>query len=189
MNFVNTSVNAPNTHAFLGASNYAWLNYSEEKLIQTWKNRQAVLRGTELHELAAKLIKLGVKQKKIKKTFNMYVNDAIGFKMTPEVLLRYSDNFFGTADAIAFNEDKGFLRVHDLKTGTTPAKMDQLYIYCALFCLQHDYRPRDLEFETRIYQFNDVKIETPKAEVILPIIDKAIRFDAIIDELIEMEGI
>lgn len=69
-------------HAFLGASNYHWINYDSDKIINTYMRRQATLKGTALHELAAKLIELGQKLPKSKKTLNMYVNDAIGFKET-----------------------------------------------------------------------------------------------------------
>lgn len=51
--------------------------------------------------------------------------------MTPEQILYYSDRWFGTADSIAF--DKNMLRIHDLKTGRRPAKMEQLMVYAALF--------------------------------------------------------
>lgn len=61
----------------------------------------------------------------------MYVNDAIGFKMTPEQPLFYSENCFGTADAISYRNK--LLRIHDLKTGLIPAHMEQLMIYAALF--------------------------------------------------------
>ena len=50
--------------------------------------------GTELHELAAKLIELGIKLPKSNKTLNMYVNDCIGFRMTPEVTFYFSENAF-----------------------------------------------------------------------------------------------
>lgn len=62
---------------------------------------------------------------------NMYVNDAISFRMVPEQILFYSENCFGTADTIVFRN--GTLRIHDLKTGVVPAHMEQLEIYAALF--------------------------------------------------------
>ncbi len=102
-------------HAFLGASNYHWVNYTDDKLVETYKKRLATLRGTELHEFAAMAIKLGQPLKSSSRTLNKYVNDAIGYRMTPEVVLYYSDNCFGTTDAICFR--KSFLRIHDLKTG------------------------------------------------------------------------
>ena len=37
-------------HAFLGASKYHWLNYTPEKLVNTYNNFMAAQRGTELHE-------------------------------------------------------------------------------------------------------------------------------------------
>ena len=120
-------------HAFLGASKYHWINYDEIKVADSYSRYLATLRGTTLHDFAARCITLGQKLPKSKKTLNMYVNDAIGFRMTPEQVLYFLNNCFGTADAIAFRD--GFLRIHDLKTGTTPAHMEQLEIYAALFCL------------------------------------------------------
>ena len=43
------------------------------------------------------------------------------------MVLYYSENCFGTADVISFNDD--LLRIHDLKTGAVPARMEQLFIY------------------------------------------------------------
>lgn len=91
-------------HAFLGASKYHWINYSEEKLINTYRNHLATLKGTSFHEYAALAIKLGQRQSKSKKTLNMYINDAIGFKMIPEQVLYYSPYSFGTADAISLEK-------------------------------------------------------------------------------------
>ena len=142
-------------HAFLGASNYHWINYDSDKIINTYMRRQATLKGTALHELAAKLIELGQKLPKSKKTLNMYVNDAIGFKMKPEQVLYYSNNCFGTADAISFRNN--ILRIHDLKTGFTPAHMEQLLIYAALFCLEYKVKPSEIQFELRIYQNDEMQ--------------------------------
>lgn len=111
-------------HALLGASNYHWLNYDADRLTNAVLNYQAKERGTRLHAFAAECIDLKQKLPKNKKTLNTYVNDAIGFRMDTEQVLYYSDNCFGTADAISFND--GFLRIHDLKTGAVPAHMEQL---------------------------------------------------------------
>lgn len=171
------------SHAFLGASKYAWLNYDPEKLKKTYTKFLAVQRGTELHDLAAKLIKLGVELPQTTKTFDQYVNDAIGFRMTPEVPLYYSDNCFGTADAICYDEKRKFLRIHDLKTGENPAKMEQLYIYAALFCLEYHQSPGKMGFELRIYQNDQIEYANPNVEDILPIMDKIIQFDKILNGL------
>lgn len=173
-------------HAFLGASQYHWLNYDKEKLVTVWNNKQAALHGTRLHELASELILLKQKLPRNTKTLNRYVNDAIGFRMTPEVPLVYSLNAFGTADAISFKEgsgaNKGLLRIHDLKTGLTPASHLQLYIYAALFCLEYRVKPGEIDFELRIYQSDEVAVFTPEADDILPIMDKIVTFDKIIDQ-------
>ena len=169
------------SHAFLGASKYHWINYDPEKLAATYKNYLATLKGTELHDFAAKAINLGVKLPKAKKTLNMYVNDAIGYSMTPEQVLYYSPNCFGTADSISFRNN--FLRIHDLKTGETPAHIEQLMVYAALFCLEYKVKPGEIKFELRIYQFDDIMICNPTAEDILPIMDKIISFDKIINDI------
>lgn len=168
-------------HAFLGASNYHWLNYSEDKLAETYLRRIATLKGTELHDFAAHCIRLGQKLPKSRKTLNMYVNDAIGYKMTPEQPLFYSENCFGTTDAICFRDN--LLRIHDLKTGETPAKMEQLMIYAALFCLDYNIKPGNIKTELRIYQSNQIFYSEPTAEDIVPIMDKIITFDKIITKL------
>ena len=134
MNFNNHS-NLEGQHAFLGASKYHWINYGEDKVAEAYRNFLATQKGTMLHAFAAQCITLGQKLPKSQKTLNMYVNDAIGFKMTSEQILYYSDNCFGTADAILFRNN--FLRIHDLKTGKIPAHMEQLEIYAALFCLEY----------------------------------------------------
>lgn len=180
MNFNNHS-NLEGQHAFLGASKYHWLNYSNQKIIEAYNNFMAAQRGTELHEFAKRCIELKQKLPKSQKTLNMYVNDAIGFNMKPEQILFYSDNCFGTADTIAFRNN--FLRIHDLKTGITKTHMEQLRIYTALFCLEYKIKPSDIEIELRIYQNDDVLYDNPTAEDIVPIMDKIITADKIIQKI------
>ena len=171
-------------HAFMGASNYHWLNYDEDKLIQTYLNSLAVQRGTRLHDYACLAIKLGIKLKdKPKTTLSMYVNDAIDFKLTPEQPLYYSRNCFGTADGISFDEKKKFLRIHDLKTGITKADIKKLMIYAALFCLEYQINPCDIGMELRIYQNNDILIHSPPASEILLIMQKIVIFDTKIEKI------
>lgn len=182
MNF-NRHSNLEGRHAFLSPSNYHWVNYTDEKLASVFTNWQATQRGTRLHALAAECISLGVKLPKSRQTLNMYVNDAIGYKMTPEQILYFSDNCFGTADSISFR--KNLLRIHDLKTGVTPVSMTQLEVYAALFCLEYDMKPGSMEMELRIYQSNEVLVHTPEADDILPIMDKIVSFDKQIQSLKE----
>lgn len=184
MNF-NKHLGLEGQHAFLGASKYHWINYSQEKLEQTYINYLATQRGTELHSFAAECIRLGVKLPKSRKTLNLYVNDAIGYKMTPEQPLLYSENAFGTADAISFKHD--YLRIHDLKTGVTPASMRQLEVYAALFCLEYKIKPATIQMELRIYQNDEVLIHNPTVEDIVPIIDKIIIFDKAINKIKDEE--
>lgn len=172
-------------HAFLGASKYHWINYTEEKLAESYNKFLATQKGTILHTFAAQCIELGQKLPKSNKTLNMYVNDAIGYKMTPEQILYFSENCFGTADAISFRNK--LLRIHDLKTGVTPAHMEQLMIYAALFCLEYDIKPSDIEIELRLYQNDEILYHNPTVEELVPIMDKIITFDRIIDKIKERE--
>ena len=185
MNF-NNHLNLEGQHAFLGASKYHWINYSEEKVAESYNKFLATLKGTTLHEFAAQCIKLGQKLPKSKKTLNSYVNDAIGFKMIPEQVLFYSENCFGTADTISFRNK--LLRIHDLKTGVIPAHMEQLEIYAALFCLEYKFKPTDIDIELRIYQNDEIFYHNPTAEDIVPIMDKIITFDKVINNLKEREA-
>lgn len=180
MNF-NKHLNLEGKHAFLGASKYHWINYSEEKVADSYSKFLATLKGTELHEFAKECIRLGQKLPRSNKTLNMYVNDAIGYKMKPEQPLYYSDNCFGTADAISFRN--GMLRIHDLKTGVTPAHMEQLLIYAALFCLEYKVKPYEIDMELRIYQSDEIIYFNPKSEDIIPITDKIITFDRVITNM------
>ena len=185
MNF-NKHSNLEGQHAFLGASKYHWINYDETKLVESYTNYMAAQRGTILHEFAAQCIRLGQKLPKSRKTLNMYVNDAIGFRMTPEQPLYYSENCFGTADAICFRDNT--LRIHDFKSGVTPARMEQLEIYAALFCLEYKVDPSDIDIELRIYQSDEILYHKPTAEEIFSIMNKIVAFDKIINKIKEQEG-
>jgi len=180
MNF-NSHSRLEGLHAFLSASKYHWINYDEEKLIATFTKYQAAQRGTDLHALARQCINLRVKLPKSRNSLNLYVNDAIGFKMQTEQILYFSDNCFGTADTISFR--KNFLRIHDLKTGETPASIKQLLVYNALFCLEYNVKPVDIETELRVYQSGEVIVHTPKPEEVYNIMDKIITFDKKIEQL------
>ena len=168
-------------HAFLGASKYSWTNYTDEKLEATFRLAMAAQRGTELHAFANDAIRLGIKLPRTTKTINLYVNDAIGYRMVPEQILFYSDNAFGTADAISFR--KNFLRIHDLKTGIRPTTERQLEVYEALFCLEYGVKPHAIDAELRIYQNDEVRVFIPNPDDIAHIMDKIITFDNRIQEL------
>lgn len=172
-------------HALLSPSKYHWINYTDQKLEAFFTANQAARRGTEFHALAAELIRLGVKLPNTKKTLNAYVNDALGYAMNPEVTLFYSENCFGTADAIGFRRNK--LRVHDLKTGISPSSVKQLLVYVALFCLEYGFKPMEIEMELRIYQHDDVEVWTnadyPLADEATHIMSKIVMFDRRIKEM------
>ena len=170
-------------HAFLSASKYHWINYDDEKLITSYLNNLAVQRGTELHDFACQCIRLKINLPRIHKTLNMYVNDALRFSLTPEQPLYYSNNCFGTADGISYDETRSFLRIHDLKTGTVPAHMEQLQIYAALFCLEYHVRPDRIGMELRIYQNDRIEICNPNSEEISRIMDTIVRFDDKINKI------
>ena len=169
-------------HAFLSASKYHWINYTDEKLDSTFIAAMAAQKGTELHAFAAEAIRLRVKLQG-RGTIAKYVNDCIGWKMRPEQVLFYSENAFGTPDAISFR--KGVLRISDLKTGVTPTSEKQLMVYAAFFCLEYRYKPHEIEMELRIYQNDEVREYFPEAEDILFIMDRIVTSDKRIKQMRE----
>ena len=179
----NKHSNLEGLHAPFSPSQPAWLRYDDEKALEVFSNKKASEMGTKLHEWAKNTIDLRIKQPRSKKTIYAYVNDAIGFMMDTEVVLYYSERFFGTADSICFRNN--VLRIHDLKTGVTPAKMEQLEVYAALFCLEYKVKPGDIEIELRLYQNDEVLYHNPTAEDILPIMDKIVHLDKILARLEE----
>jgi hypothetical protein len=154
-------------HAFLSPSTYHWLDYDEDKLRASYFNKQQSRLGDQLHAYAQQAIELNVKQADNGTTLSSYINDAIGFRMTPEFPLYYSDDCFGTTDAICFRNN--ILRIHDLKTGLIPANMKQLLIYAAIFCFEYKYTPREIKVILRIYQNDDIEelIPTPSELVMI----------------------
>lgn len=182
MNFVKHS-NLEGLHAPFSASQSAWLRYDTDKAISVYKSKQAAEMGTRLHAWAKETIDLGIKQPRSNKTLYAYVNDAIGYKMNTEVVLYYSDYFFGTADAISFRNN--MLRIHDLKTGNS-GHMEQLEVYAALFCLEYKIKPGDIKMELRMYKNDEVLVHTPTAEDILPIMDKIVSLNKVLEQ-VDME--
>lgn len=180
MNFNNHS-DLEGQHAFLSPSKYHWINYDPSHLDTTYRNFLAVQKGVELHDFACHCIRLNQKLPKSKKTLNQYVNDAVGFRMIPEQPLYYSDNAFGTADAISFRDN--FLRIHDLKTGKSTVSMHQLEIYASLFCLEYTISPFDIGMELRIYQLDEILVHIPNPEDLRIIMDKIILFDKMIEKV------
>jgi hypothetical protein len=189
----NTHSNLVGKHATLSASKYHWLRYSKDKL-QTWFLTQLqAAKGTEWHNFAALAIKMRQKLPRNGKTVNMYVNDCIGFNMTPEQVLFYSIRSFGTADAIGFRRIEGpdgqmrnELRIFDLKTGVSKASFDQLLIYSGFFMLEYDMLPGDLDFvEFRIYQNDAIEIWSPQIEDLAYVIDRIKTSDRILEEMFE----
>lgn len=146
-------------HSFMSPSSYHWINYDEDKIRDRFKTSMDAALGTRKHELAKELIEMGIKLPDTGQTLNSYVNDCIGYRMQPEVLLYFSENCFGTADAIDYRMNpktrKMRLRVFDLKNGTTKASEKQLWVYIAIFCHEYEVDINEIEVDARIYQ-NDL---------------------------------
>lgn len=180
MNFIKHS-NLEGLHAPFSASSSAWLRYDDEKIINTFNNLKQKEIGTRLHAWAKETIDLGQKLPRNKKTINMYINDAIGYKMSTEVVLYYSDYFFGTADAISFKNN--ILRIHDLKTGKS-GHMEQLMVYAAIFCLEYKIKPGTLkDIILRLYIQDEVVECHPTTDEILHIMDLIKHFDSILKRM------
>ena len=188
-------------HALLSPSQYHWLYYTPEKLETKFYTQYADAIGTVLHQLASDCIKSRTKVHSKDKhlidiamykagipksaydvdfllpTFIAFVNDAIGFRMSSEIILYYSYYVFGTTDAIVYNERDKILRIHDLKSGMTPAKMEQLWVYAALYCLEYKVEPKDITIELRLYQKGEVLIDNPDGELISNVMNTIIAHD------------
>ena len=180
MNF-NKHLDLEGRHAFLSPSSPYWLNYDSEKLETAFRNNLNKERGTKLHAFAAEAIALGQKLPKSKKTLNMYVNDSIGFKQQTEQVLYYSPYCFGTADSISFRNNT--LRIFDLKTGVTPAHMEQLVVYAALFCLEYGYNPSKIIIDLRIYQNDEIIVHEPTSEEIVETMEIIKEFDSFLNSI------
>lgn len=214
MNF-NRHFQQEGKHAILSASSWRWLNDDDDSLIKRLCSQYAQTIGTILHGIAYKHIKYSIKVNKYDKknvmlellandvpgiifdvldfdrmfeNLMVYVNDSIGFRMHPEVVLYYTDNFFGTADAISYNENQRILRIHDYKSGVIPAHIEQLEIYAALFCLEYRIKPSEIaETELRIYQSNEVLCHNPDPDEIKAVIDRIVYLDKFLNQ-IRQEG-
>lgn len=176
MNF-NPHYNLEGRHAFLSPSKYSWINYSEDKLDESYMKWHAKEIGTKLHTFAKQAIELGIKMPTDNQTLNMYINDAIDYGLWPEQPLYYSENAFGTADSIGFDEKSRILHIFDFKSGTIKASMNQLYVYDALFCLEYGIDPYSIEFDNRIYQSDSVNGVKANPDHITSIMNKIIIFD------------
>jgi len=200
--------NLEGSHAFLSASKYSWLTKTNEEIVQSYTNSFAQSIGTLSHAFAADYIRFREKLKKgDSRTLKMdlmrrgipeyaidiraffptvmrYVNDSIDYMMDPEVLLYYSDLCFGTADSIQVSN--GVLRIHDLKTGSTVAKIDQLKIYAALFYLEYGQKPERLRTELRIYQSDDIIVHEPEVDEIREVMDAIVEKDRVLQKLKEV---
>lgn len=200
-------------HAFLGASNYHWLGYDQQTLGDRYYNQFSQIIGTALHQLAHECILSRTKLTKhdvhlvdnamfrafvpkdaydpneLLSNLVPFVNDAIGFHMSSEILLFVSPLCFGTTDAIKYDDLERVLRIHDLKSGLTPAKMDQLYIYAAMFCKEYNVNPKRLkQIECRIYQNNMCVIDNPSPDIILDIMNKIDEDVSLITTYLERDG-
>lgn len=200
-------------HAFMGASNYHWVNYDDRTFEARYYSQFSQIIGTTIHQLAHDCIVSRTKLNKhdihlvqmalykafvprdaydpslILDNLMAFVNDAIGFHMSSEILLYYNAFCFGTTDAIGYYEKEKILRIHDYKNGVVAADIRQLYIYSALFCLEYKVNPRSLNLiELRIYQNLEVLIDRPTGDVIQEYMDKIQNRTELIKTFLEREG-
>lgn len=172
-------------HATLSPSQYHWIRYDDEKLERTIISNLQKQRGTEEHAYAQNAIALRILQVESPAALHRYINDSIRWRLNPEQTLFYSVHCFGHADACGYNERTRVFRVSDYKSGKNTASMDQLKIYCALFCLEYDYMPHDISQEMRIYQGKTPREELADPHEIMIIMDRIKTFSARIDEIRE----
>ena len=164
-------------HAFLSPSQYHWIHYTRDRLLERWTAAQASAYGVAQHEYAHREIQAN-RLSDLVGTVGLYINDAIKYRMTCEQVLYYSENCFGTADTISFRYNT--LRIHDLKTGVYPGSVHQLEIYSGLFCLEYNKDPNDIRIELRLYQDNEVSVFEADPEDIIFIMGRIQEFDRVI---------
>lgn len=209
-------LNLEGKHAIISPSNYHWLDKENVDDILTAKLKAHYAKdlGTAVHLYAKDRIESHMKLTKAEKnsvlfslirdhriprraidmdyifpTLLSYVNDAIAMRMDPEIVLEYSSVCFGTADSIKLQND--FLRIHDLKTGSSPTSMKQLEQYAAIFFLEYgdleDVHPSHTGVELRIYQSSDIQIVRPEPDRLLSIMDEIVYASDFIQKQL-MEG-
>lgn len=194
-------------HTFFSPSKYAFLRKTDDELVESYYNSFASTVGTLTHAFAAECIRQRhvleevdwrhlefelLKQKIPQEAFDVgfifptvmaYVNDSIEHRMDAEIGLSYSELCGGTADAIAFRRKR--LRIHDLKTGATPAKIDQLMGYAALFFLEYGFKPESTHTELRIYQAGDIFVCEPKPNEIREVMEAIVHAVSVVQHLKE----
>ena len=194
-------------HTFLSPSKYAFLRKTDEELVASYYNSFATTVGTATHAFAAECIRQRhellegdwrhlefelLRQKIPASAFDVdfifptlmsYVNDCVELRMDAEIGLKYSDLCAGTADAILFRRKR--LRIHDLKTGTSPAKIDQLMGYAALFFLEYGYKPESTHTELRIYQSGDIFVCEPTPDEVREVMETIVHADSVLQKLKE----
>ena len=194
-------------HTFLSPSKYSFLRKTDDELIASYYNSFATTVGTSTHAFAADCVKLRhtlddgdwrhlefelLRQKIPPEAFDIgfifptvmqYVNDCIRYSMDTEIGLMYSNLCGGTADAISYRRKK--LRIHDLKTGTTPAKIDQLMGYAALFFLEYGVKPESTHTELRIYQSGDIFVCEPGSDELIDVMETIVHADSVLQNLKE----
>lgn len=171
------------SHAILSPSQPSWLYKTDEETSEYINNKLRAQRGTELHDYRHHRITLARLQPRNNDTVNMFINDAIRFRMESEQILFYSYQVYGTADAISFNEKTKTLRIHDLKTGKMPAKMEQLLVYAALFCLEYRMDPKEINTILNIYQNNEIVTCEPTSDEIETIMEQIKHKNELINEI------
>lgn len=176
----NKHLNLQGEHAFLSPSQYHWINYTSNRLAEKWASSKAAEYGIAQHLYAKQEIDAG-RLSNLVGTIGMFINDAIQHRMVTEQVLFYSENCFGTADAIQFRYNT--LRIHDLKTGVWPGSVHQLEIYAAIFCLEYDKDPFNINIELRIYQDNEVLVYDADPDDIAFIMEKIQEFDKQINQI------
>jgi hypothetical protein len=128
-----------------------------------------------------------MRQKRNGSHIDRYINDGIGYRMKTDVIVVATEYAYGEADTLSFRKEKPgdkveTLRVHDLKTGITPAKIRQLETYAAYFCIEYDIDPEDIRTIVQIYQNDQIIGGVTNPALIREIMTTTRKQDAIVRE-------
>lgn len=166
-------------HAIMSPSQNAWLNYDEAKLYKLFHQKNIKALGSRLHEFVKEAISLK-RRLAGNDSISCFTNDCIKHNMVPEYFIFYSENAFGTADAIYYSKTEGVLKIFDLKTGMNKASFKQLELYACYFLLSMDIKPI-IKIILRIYQFNEIFEFQPKQKDLEDLMNRIVWIDNLLN--------
>lgn len=113
MNFAkHLEIKGKQSHAFLGASQNAWLRYSDEELVAKFLNQYRTELGTEMHDFASTQIRLGNRVTSMKATIDILKTMIYTHNLVPNTD-ELSDHGIRILDAVSYLPKEVFETLRD----------------------------------------------------------------------------